>query len=43
MIAAAAAKNSDTSNSLKTTGEYFPSRNRGQPRQSNRRTISERC
>jgi len=42
--AVAAAKNSDTSNSLKTTtGEYFPVRNRGQPRQSNRRTISERC
>ncbi|CAF0991122.1 unnamed protein product [Rotaria sordida] len=43
-IAAAAAKNSDISNSLKTSGEYFPTRNnRGQGRQSNRRTISERC
>ncbi|CAF4402487.1 unnamed protein product, partial [Rotaria magnacalcarata] len=30
-------------NSLKTTGEHFPSRNRGQPRQTNRRTTSERC
>ncbi|CAF2405530.1 unnamed protein product [Rotaria sp. Silwood2] len=42
-IAAAAAKNSDTSSSLKTSGEHFPTRNHGQPRQSNRRTISERC
>ncbi|CAF5107919.1 unnamed protein product [Rotaria magnacalcarata] len=40
---AAAAKNSDTSHSLKTSGEHFPTRNRGQPRPSNRRTISERC
>jgi len=43
VIAAAAAKNSDTSNSLKPMGEYFPPHNRSQPRQSNRRTISERC
>ncbi|CAF4646673.1 unnamed protein product, partial [Rotaria magnacalcarata] len=52
-VAAAAAKeaaatggaNSDIAmmNSLKTTGEHFPSRNRGQPRQTNRRTTSERC
>ncbi|CAF4625232.1 unnamed protein product [Rotaria sp. Silwood1] len=42
-VAAAAAKNSDTSSSLKTSGEHFPTRNRGQPRQTNRRTISERC
>ncbi|UJR21259.1 hypothetical protein I4U23_024354 [Adineta vaga] len=42
-IAAAAAKNSDASNSLKTSGDYFPARHRGQPRQANRRTISERC
>ncbi|CAF4111040.1 unnamed protein product [Rotaria socialis] len=42
-LAAAAAKNSDTSHSLKTSGEHFPTRNRGQPRPSNRRTISERC
>ncbi|CAF1182877.1 unnamed protein product [Adineta ricciae] len=51
-VAAAAAKeaaignNSDTStmpNSLKTSGEHFPSRNRVPPRQQNRRTTSERC
>ncbi|CAF3533189.1 unnamed protein product [Adineta steineri] len=51
-IAAAAAKeaatgsNSDITtipNSLKTTGEHFPSRNRVPPRQPNRRTTSERC
>ncbi|CAF3440184.1 unnamed protein product [Rotaria socialis] len=52
-VAAAAAKeaaatggaNSDITmiNSLKTSGEHFPSRNRGQPRQTNRRTTSERC
>ncbi|CAF1466640.1 unnamed protein product [Adineta ricciae] len=42
-VAAAAAKNSDASNSLKTSGDYFPARHRGQPRQANRRTISERC
>ncbi|CAF1551153.1 unnamed protein product, partial [Rotaria sordida] len=42
-IAAAVAKNSDTSNSLKISGEHFPTRNnRDQARQSNRRTISER-
>jgi hypothetical protein len=42
-IAAAAAKNSDASNSSKTSGDYFPARHRGQPRPANRRTISERC
>ncbi|CAF4207991.1 unnamed protein product, partial [Rotaria sordida] len=43
-ITAAAAKNSETSNSLKISGEHFPTRNnRDQARQSNRRTISERC
>lgn len=39
-IAAAAAKNSEGSNSFKTSGEFFPARPRGQ---HNRRTISERC
>ncbi|CAF4038786.1 unnamed protein product, partial [Rotaria sordida] len=43
-ITAAAAKNSETSNSLKISGEHFPTRNnRDQARQSNRRTMSERC
>ena len=51
-LAAAAAKegtatgiNSDTTttaNSLKPSGENFPSRNRTHPRQPNRRTTSER-
>jgi len=53
-VAAAAAKeaaaasggsNSDTiavANSLKTSGENIPSRNRAPPRQPNRRTTSER-
>ena len=52
-VAAAAAKeaaatggNSDTTatgNSFKSSGEYFPSRNRNNQRQPNRRTTSERC
>jgi len=40
VVAAAAAKSGDTSNSFKTSGEYFPGRHRGHP---NRRTISEWC
>jgi hypothetical protein len=44
--AAAAGTNSDTTaigNSLKTSSEHFPSRNRNNQRQPNRRTTSERC
>ncbi len=44
--AAAAVTNSDTTttaNSLKPSGEQFPSRNRPNQRQPNRRTTSERC
>lgn len=43
-IAAAAARNAEsTSNSLKNNGDFIPVRSRGQPRQGNRRTTSERC
>ena len=43
-VAAAAAKNAELAHSVKTSGDYFPSRStRAQTRQTNRRTISERC
>lgn len=44
---AAACNNSDTAgnmgHSYKMSGESIPTRSRGQPRPSNRRTTSERC